>query len=373
MSVKKKILMIVTSPFYQEKGSSLRVAGMLDILSSKYDVDLITYSLGRDYIKENVNIYRTPSWFKPKILVSRPTISKIILDVFLLYKAIKFIFNNQYYSIHCEDFEAAFIGRILKIFSKKTILVYDLHNRIKDNIDIGSKKNKVVLKGILNKLEKYILKKTDLVITNWKKYFDDDVFINNKKILYYDKIKLDKKEYKLDVVDYIIYTGNFEKYQGVYEFLDAYKQSNKNNKVVLVGNQTEEIKEFVKDNNLNNDVIMTGRLSIEETNYLISNALFCILPRIYGVQPSMKLIHYLVMNKPIIASDIEANHELLKDGYNCIYYKSNEDLVKMLNNLAHNQNQIKQLNNGVIETKQFILQAWNEENIKYIYFNCTSW
>ena len=115
---KKRILAIACMPFYQEKGSSMRVYSVLKILASKYDIDLITYSLGNDIDLKGVNIYRTPNFFRPIIGVSKPSFAKILLDISVLFKAFKLLRKspNDYEILHCEDFEGAVVGMILKKF-----------------------------------------------------------------------------------------------------------------------------------------------------------------------------------------------------------------------------------------------------------------
>ena len=124
--MKKRILMITTNPFYKEKGSSLRIYEIAKILAKNYKVDLVTYSLGKDVEIPNLNIYRTPQVYKPKVEVNKVSISKITLDILVLLKSIQLILKNHYQIIHCEDFEAAFIGRIILLVKSKIILVYDL-------------------------------------------------------------------------------------------------------------------------------------------------------------------------------------------------------------------------------------------------------
>lgn len=357
-----KILMIACMPFYKEKGSSLRVYSMLEMLSKKYEIDLVTYSLGTDVVVDNVNIIRTTGFYKPKVAVSKPTISKVILDFFVLLKSIRQIFKNKYAIIHCEDFEAAFVGFLLKILNgNKLKLIYNLHNRIGDNLNISSKSTKLsFFKKITLKFEDKIIKKSDKIICNWDMYYQDQIFKNKSKFLFYDKIDLNIEEYKIPYEKYLIYSGNFEDYQGIFEFLSVYKSANNTLPLILVGEITEKLKFYIKENNLSKKVFTTGRLSINQTNYLIKKSVAGILPRKYGIQPSMKMIHYLIFEKPVIATDIECNKELLVNNNNSYLYANNDELLTIFENCCK-QNFFESLKKGILETKTKITEIWDEE------------
>lgn len=349
----KRILLITTTPFYQEKGSSLRVFSILSMLSEKYAVDVVTYSVGREIVLKNIMIFRTPSFFKPKLLVSRPTFSKIVLDFFVFLKAFRLLITRKYDIIHCEDFEAAFIGIILnRIFKKR--LVYDLHNRIIDNLSISGK----TVPSFIIFLEKRVIINSDLIIANWELYLNDPVFKNSDIFLQYDSVDLKTTEIELPVSRYIFYVGNFEKYQGVKEFLEIYLDSQCIFPLIMAGNPTEEITTFVTENGLSSRVFLMGKKTVQETNYLIKNSIYCILPRISGRQPSMKLIHYFLWLKPVIATNKECNTELLKDKYNGFLYNDKKGLIEIFKNIKNVDN-LKKLEQGIRDTSGGVTNFMN--------------
>jgi len=353
MNNKKRVLMIAGMPFFKEKGSSLRVYSVLENLSKRYQVDLVTYSLGRDINIPNVNIYRTPLFYKPNLKVSKPTISKIILDFLLLLNVLKLSFLNRYDIIHGEDFEGAFIAYLFKKTSgREKKFVYNLHNRVCDNLDIST--GNVPFKRFFLFIEKLIIDSTNLIILNWRIYLKDPVFKDKNKFLYYDRINGSVKKYNLRINKYIVYSGNFEEYQGVKEFLNEYKNIDSNIKLVLVGDYTKNILELIKLNKLNRQVILTGPLRTEQTNYLIKNSLFCVLPRIRGKQPSTKVIHYLMWGKPVLANKIEANQELLEEGKNAIFYDVDSFNMKF----KEVSKRIVELSLEAKQTSQFIYKNW---------------
>jgi len=354
----KKVLFIAPSPLYLEKGSSLRMYSILEKLAKHYKIDLVTYSLGRKFKIKNVNIHRTPLWFKPKLPVGKPTFSKILLDFFMWIKTIKLSLFNKYEIIHCEDFEGIGIGYFTSLLNRNSKYVYDLHNRILDNLHLNSKPKKI-RDSLLLFLEKLFVKKSDKIILNWRIYEKDPIFSNKKKFLFYDELNTLCKKIDFPKGKYLIYTGNFEKYQGVEEFLKSFKEIGNKIKIVLVGEPTEKLKYFIKKNGLTKKIMLIGKKKIEETNFLIKKALFAILPRIKGVQPSMKLIHYLVLDKPILAKNISCNKELLIEDKNSLFYSSKKELEKKLKLLISDKRLLSMLKKGAKRTKKEILRIWD--------------
>ena len=364
----KRVLVIATTPFYEEKGSSLRVYSMVSKLSEKYEIDLLTYNLGKDIELKNTRLYRTISFFKPKIGVGKINLSRIILDFLIFCKGLYLILSRQYSFVHCEDFEAAFIGYILSFFvSKKVKLIYDLHNRIIDNLEISRKE--VPFRSFILFLERKIIQNCDLIILNWQIYSKDPVFKDKKTVLFYDKLDLKIEDYIIDNKKnekYLIYVGNSESYQGIENFLNLFSQVKSEFKLVIVGKISENINDLINTLELNAKVFLPGKLSVPHVNFLIKKSIAGVLPRIYGRQPSMKMIHYLLMDKITIANDIECNHELLRDNFNGLFYKNKGDLQNILSRLERDNNALL---DGVISTRNNIISNYENNDLLVAYSN----
>jgi len=354
---KKRILMIVPSPLYLEKGSSLRSYGVSEILSEKYFLDIVMYNMGSDFTLQNTNIHRTFSFYSPVLQVGKPSFSKVVLDFFLFFKSFHLILSKEYDIIHCEDFEGAFIGYILSFFFPNKKMVYNLHNRIEDNLYQNNERSIIIPFALF--FEKLIVKRMDLVILNWEKYSKDEIFKKKKKFLFYDKISLEDYPCNLPSNKYIIYAGNFRKVQGISEFLEGFMEIKMDVKLVLVGSLSKEIKNQIEQKNLKDRVLILGKLPLQKTNYLIKNSLFAVLPRLKGA--AMKMINYLMLSKIILAKDTVYSRELLKDNFNSFLYKDKEDLKKKLNFLLDGNFNESSIKEGIEETKKKIIKNWSTE------------
>lgn len=359
----KKILDIVTTPYLIPKGSSLRVDSVLKKLAKDNHIDLLVYPVGEDPKYENVNIIRVNSKKDLNLGVSEISFKKLKLDLQILFKAFSLVKRNKYDVIHCEDFEAAFVGSILSLFFKKPRYVYDLHNTIVDNLRI-TKKPKILI-NIFSLLSKFVYSRFNLVIANWKIYED----IVDNTFLLYDESDIKFKEVEIPTKNkYLAYSGNFKKYQGVEEFVKVYAKVKPSYDLVLIGEPTEEIKDLVKELDLLNRIHFTGILDIKESNYILKNSEFCLIPRISGDQPGLKMIHHIMLGKISLASDISANREILKNGYNSILYKSEEELNKILRDIDNGNINVELFDKGIKETKGEIEEIWSQEYFDKHYY-----
>jgi len=311
-----KILMIVTTPFVLEKGSSLRVLHIVKTLAQAgHTIDVLTYPVGNDVKIRNVRIIR------PKITYKKtspgPSLDKIFADIALWRHARRLLRKTHYDVIHGEDTEGGFIAAVLGK-KRRLKIAYDMHNLMSEQMRL----HKCYLLIPLGKLiEQYLLKRAGLIITNWENLEKKvkRTYPKKKTVLVFDAINPFKKIPKIRLPkQFILYSGNYETYQGLELLIHAYTHANLAAKLVLIGQPRDYIKKLIQRLGLEKKVIIAGKLSVEETNYCIQQSLFCVIPRIHGRQPSMKIIHYFQNKKTILATDIPCNHELLEHNKNAL-------------------------------------------------------
>jgi glycosyltransferase involved in cell wall biosynthesis len=361
---KKKILCIVTSPYQIPKGSSLRVDSVLQKISKNNEVDLLAYPSGKDPQYPNVKVHRVFGHSRILFNVSEVSAKKLFLDLCVLIRAFNMMLFNHYDIVHCEDFEAASAGFALSLIFRKPKYVYDLHNTINDNLRITRKP--VWFINFAKWIARMVYSRYDLIITNWNIYRNVS---KKKKFLLYDETNLNVKRIKIPTKKkYLAYAGNFQKYQGVEEFVKIYAEVNPRFDLVLVGKATKEIKSLVRRLRIEKRVHFTGMLDIEESNHILINSEMCLIPRIDGDQPGLKMIHHLMLGKISLATDIPANRELLRDGYNSILYSSKKELMKILKDIDGGKLKTKRLEEGIKETQEKIQKIWSEEYFNRNYF-----
>ncbi|MFH1072276.1 MAG: glycosyltransferase family 4 protein [Nanoarchaeota archaeon] len=350
-----KILMIVTTPFVLEKGSSLRVLHIVKILAAAgHKIDVLTYPVGADVKIKNVRVIRVKTSYKKTS--PGPSLNKIFADIAVLRQARRFLRKNQYDVIHGEDTEGGFIAALLgKKHGIRT--AYDMHNLMSAQMRLHKWYPLIPLGKFI---ENYLLTNAELIITNWEGLEKKvkERYPKKKTVLLFDAVSSGTKAPQMRLPKkYILYSGNFERYQGLELLIRAYTRAGIEAKLVLIGQPRDYIKRLIQRLGLGKKVIITGKLTVEETNYSIQQSLFCVIPRVHGRQPSMKIIHYFQNHKTILATDIACNHELMLHGKNALLAKPEvEVFAKAMNKLSTDGKLRERLEKGVLEVLPKISQ-----------------
>lgn len=370
---KKRILVILATPFYLDKGSSVRARSNIIALTSLKEVDLICYPLGEDKEIKNLKIIRCPIPFYKKISAG-PSLSKFYADFVLFFFSFFYLCkNSQKYSLVVgEDFEGGFIALLLGKIFKKTFL-YEMYNPLNETLKPYTQ-NRLILK-IAQNFDNFLEKHSQNISTEWD-YEKERVMSKypHKNVLsVYDAFPTYiKKPEGFEEANYICYTGNFKNYQGIPFFLDCFQEFLKSNKkinLVLVGDRFKEMEEYSRKLKIDKKTFFLGRLSLIETNYIIKKSLFCILPRVIDGPPGMKALHYYSQEKCILATDLTCNSKLIRNLQTGLLVENNKpEMVRGIERLVTDDNFRKQLEENILREKIGIQERTNEQ-MKKIFDN----
>ena len=96
-----RVLLISPQPFFQWRGSPLRVRFNAQALAELgYDVDLLVMPVGEDKQLPGVTLHRAPNIIRAKNLPIGPSLPKAILDIALYFKAAALARRRHYHVIH---------------------------------------------------------------------------------------------------------------------------------------------------------------------------------------------------------------------------------------------------------------------------------
>lgn len=133
-------------------------------------------------------------------------------------------------------------------------------------------------------------------------------------------------------------------------------QANSNTKLVIIGDGplNHRLESIVKELKLSNSVHLLGRKS-NPYSYLKQSDCF-VLSSNYEGQPIV-LFEALILDKPVIATDIVANRDILKDGYGELCENSIDGLTQAMNDFI----------DGKLHSKDFDIDAYNDQALKMFY------
>ncbi len=314
--------MIAPQPFFQPRGTPFSVLHRLNTLSKfGYKIDLLTYHLGENIDIDGVTIHRIPKVPFVKKIAIGPSKTKIILDLFVYFKAKKMLAARKYDLIHSHEEAGFFAHYLAKNFG--ALHLYDMHSSLPQQLsNFKFTKSKILVKLFTN-LEARTIENAKAVITICPELYN---YVNlnfpnmynilienvadNSEVFKSDIDKLSIKQKINANGDLIVlYTGTFEPYQGIDLLIRASAEiieKEKNVRFVLVGGKTHQIltyQEQVNKLNLNDYFVFTGSVLPEEIPGYVEASDVLVSPRIEGNNTPLKIYSYMRSGKPIVATN----------------------------------------------------------------------
>ena len=327
-----KILMISPQPFFEPRGTPISVYQRLEALSALgHEIDLVTYHVGTDVEFPNVKIHRVRKINMIQHVRIGPSRAKILLDVLVFFKAIQLLLGKRFDVIHSHE-EASFFSMFLAwIF--RTRHLYDMHSVLSRQLSNFNFGNRPIFIKFFSFLETMVLKTCDAVITvgadlenyvNTVASYTRVVMIENIALQAYQtsiqQEDIEKLRNKLDLIGRlpIVYTGTYERYQGLTMALECVEIVAKQYPGVIfifVGaknQQASEWTEIARDMNQQDHVLFLDAVPPSESMVYLAYAAVLISPRLDGTTTPLKIYSYLHANRPIVATNIRAHTQVLK-------------------------------------------------------------
>ncbi|MDZ7260649.1 MAG: glycosyltransferase family 4 protein [candidate division KSB1 bacterium] len=328
-----KVLMIAPQPWFSPRGTPISVLHRLRTVSKLgHEVDLLTYHLGEDVPIDRVNIIRIPKVpFVKKIAVG-PSKIKIVLDLLLIYKAVRLLSKNTYDLIHSHE-EAGFFSTYLAR-KYNTLHLYDMHSSLPQQLTNFKFTKLRFLINTFEKLERWTITNADAVITICPELFeyvqrlfpqkyqvlienvaDNSQIFENKPT----EPQALREKYNLDDNIVILYAGTFEPYQGLDLLIESSQSICKQNPRVsflLVGGNPQQVTDYqklVQEHHLTDRFIFTGSVPPEQVPAFLEIADILVSPRIEGNNTPLKIYSYLRSGKPIVATRHITHTQVLND------------------------------------------------------------
>lgn len=310
-----------------------------NIDTEKYEHILIVSEDYREQIERFENLVNE-IYFVPMVREISP--KKDIKSIFEIKKILKQIRPDIVY-LHSS--KAGAIGRIALLFSKKVKILYNAHGWY-FNAKIGRKK-----KRIFAIVEKILAFKTDKIINISEDEYNSAI---NYKIakpekmciiengIDFNKFKHSKqyreetrRKYNIDAEQILIgVVGRLTEQKDPMTSIKAFKivhEKNKNTKFMFIGSGEleKEMLEYARQNHLESDIIITGWVTDVE-KYIPALDIAILPSKWEGF--GLALVEYMACDKPIIASNVGAISDIIKDGENGYLIKM-EDIEQLANKI----------------------------------------
>jgi len=324
-----RVLFISPQPFFQWRGSPIRVSFDVQALSENgCEVDLLTLPIGDEKHVPGVRVIRVNNPFGVKNISIGPSLLKAGFDVLLFVKAIQLIREKKYDVIHGIE-EAGFLAVVLaRIF--KTKAVFEKHS---DPFSYRSGFIKNAILTVYSKVESFTVRRANLVIGTGQGLAEQarvmgatcpvyNIFDIPSSLVEPDpekaaNIAIQLKQHPDEVL--ITFVGSFAVYQGVdimFSMIPHVVGKNPNARFVIIGGSDAEIedrKNQLRVAGVEKAVSFMKKIPPDDVpNYLTASDIL-IAPRIAGVNTPLKILDYFKAGGAIVATDIPSNRLILDD------------------------------------------------------------
>ncbi|MBC8387435.1 MAG: glycosyltransferase [Actinobacteria bacterium] len=331
----KKILNIVPTPFFADRGCHMRILGEMKALANYgYQNIIVTYHNGRDL--EGLDIRRIINipWYKK--LEAGPSIHKFYIDILLFFKAAAVYFKEKPAIIYGHLHEGAFVGGLIKYLLTfgKTPLAFDVQGSLTSELDTFNWiKGRKPVRWFFHTLEKFICMMPDFFICSSVSNGD---IIKNRFHINPDKVrvvidgvhtdffsKLPKKGFKEELgipgdAPLIIFTGALLAAKGIWNLVSAIPlvlKKRKDTHFLIVGYPVEETAVKVRELGVDKNVHFTGMVDyFKLPDYLVISDI-AVEPKVDKAgEASGKVINYMGAGLPVVCFEGKNNRRFLGEG-----------------------------------------------------------
>jgi glycosyltransferase involved in cell wall biosynthesis len=329
MNLAKRILFISPQPFFQWRGSPIRVRFVLESLSqSGHRVDLLTLPIGEDAAIANVRIIRVSNPFRAKQMPIGPSLLKLGFDVLIFFKALALIRRNRYEVIHGIE-EAGILGLVLaRIFGLKA--VFEKHS---DPFSYRRGVLRNILLSLYAAVESQVIKRADLIICTGPglargvknmgtdrpvhTIFDMPSSMVEAQVQPTRTIAQELRQQPDEIL--AMYVGSFAVYQGVdllFASLPLVHAEAPFIRYVIIGGNSEELAQRqlqVHEQGLADRITFVGKVAPDILPDYLAAADILLLPRQSGLNTPLKALDYFKAGRAVLATDIPANQLILDE------------------------------------------------------------
>jgi glycosyltransferase involved in cell wall biosynthesis len=326
----RRVLIVAPQPFYQDRGTPICVRQVIDALTQlEYQVDVLTYPVGRDLPGRTVRLIRSSNPFRISHVPVGFSFQKLLLDLTLVPHLRRLLASGQYDAVHAVEeaaFPAAFWGKRYGV-----PMIYDMHSSMAEQMNDLPPFRNGLARSLFGRMERWLLERSTRVISSaglatrvrsvaplaqvreWE---------FSSELPPPDPAEVDQLRVSLEIEPQqkvVLYSGTFERYQGLRLLLKAVPrvlEEEPEAVFVLVGvdgehaaAQIEKIAHEIPGHRLR----LVPRQPREKISTYFALAEVLVSPRVYGGNLPLKVFDYLAAGRPIVATDIPSHRSVLTE------------------------------------------------------------
>jgi len=323
-----KILFLAPQPFFEVRGTPLAVLHMTRALASLgHSVDLLTFPQGEPAPVEGVRHLRSPRLPVGRVKAG-PSLAKMALDVPFLVEAAWRLRFGGYDVVHAVEEAAHLIAPFARWFHVP--LVTDVDSSIPDQLRYSGFATRGPLLRLAERLERYALRHSATAITVCASLtegvrsrapglpvfqVEDPPLVEPGTTPAPEAVEALRRELTLGPWPVVLYSGNFEPYQGVELLLEALAHLPQVQLLLMGGRPADvaRMKAEARARGIGERTIFSGQRPPSELPLFLALADVLASPRAKGQNTPFKIFTYLASGKPLVATRIPTHTQLLDD------------------------------------------------------------
>ena len=358
----KRILFIASQPFFEWRGSPIRLG--FDVMSLSqlgYEVDFLTLPLGQRREVPGVRIVRAPNIFFAKKIAIGPSLLKLAFDGVMFFMALGMVLRRRYAVVHgVEDagivaWAASRIGRAGLVFEKHS-----------DPSSYKKGKGRNFVMRAYTAVEHFVIRHADAVIGTGPALVEQAMAAgcggrachipdipSSLAVPTPDATAAERAKYAggKDCV-LCAYVGSFAVYQGIDLLFDAICRAAAQEpraRFLIIGGTPQEIaarREQLKAAGVEDAVSFAGFIAPDALPNTLAAADVLLSPRIAGANTPLKLLDYLKAGGAIVATDCEANRLILDERSALLVQPRADDFAKAIVALCRDEAMRRRIASG---------------------------
>jgi glycosyltransferase involved in cell wall biosynthesis len=331
---KRQVLFIASQPFFQWRGSPIRLGfDVLALAESGYGVTFLTLPIGERREVPGVRIVRAPGLPGVRNVSIGPSLPKLIFDFLMFWMGLWIAIRERPAVVHgVEDcgFLAVVIGRLVG-----ARVVFEKHS---DPSSYGKRGVMGVVMGAYTAVERWVMRRADGVIGTGPGLVAQveehgggtpgyHIFDIPSSLVESTPEGVGSAREAMGVAEdgvVALYVGSFAVYQGIdllFESIPVACGACESLCVVIIGGSSEQIaarRKQMESAGVGDRVRFVGKVSPDVLPDYLCAADMLLSPRLEGVNTPLKVLDYFKAGRAIVATDTAANRLLLDESNACM-------------------------------------------------------
>jgi len=328
MAESLRVLFLAPQPFFEVRGTPLAVLHMVRALASLgHRVDLLTFPQGRSEPVDGVRHLRSLRLPVGRVKAG-PSLGKMMLDGPFVAEAVLRLAFGRYDVVHAVEESAHLVAPFARLLGVP--LVVDVDSSIPDQLRYSGFVTRGPLLWVAEGLERHALKHAAAVVTVCTSLtegvrprvgdtpifqIEDPPLVDRGDPVPPGRVEALRSELGLSARPVVLYSGNFESYQGVELLADATPLVPEAQFLLMGGgaDDVEGMRARVEGLGSGDRCFFSGQRPPAELPAFLGLADVVVSPRSKGGNTPFKIFTYLASGRPLVATRIPTHTQLLND------------------------------------------------------------